>query len=108
MKVTKVKQNFSSPEPLGLPMLRCRSLSVIHQPFSKVFAPETAWPIKAKFPIEPPCVGGTKFCSRHLDHMTKIATTPIYGKKTFQTSSKEPVDRFARNLVCNIGNLGLS
>ena len=29
---------------------------------------------------EPPWVGGTKFCSRHLGHMTKMAATPIYGK----------------------------
>ena len=26
------------------------------------------------------CVGGTKVCSRDLDHMTKMAATPIYGK----------------------------
>ena len=30
---------------------------------------------------EPPWVGGTIFCSRHLGHMTKMAATPIYGKK---------------------------
>ena len=41
---------------------------------------ETAWPIKAKFYVEPPWVGGTKYCSRHLGHMTKMAATPIYGK----------------------------
>ena len=28
-----------------------------------------------------PWVGGTKFCSRHLGHMTKMAAMPIYGKK---------------------------
>ena len=46
---------------------------------SKIFS-ETAGPIKAKFYVEPPWVGGTIFCSRHLGHMTKIAATPIYGK----------------------------
>ena len=30
----------------------------------------TAHPIKAKFYVEPPWVGGTKLCSRHLGHMT--------------------------------------
>ena len=30
--------------------------------------------------VEPPWVGGTKFCLRHLGHMTKMAATPIYGK----------------------------
>ena len=34
---------------------------------------------KAKFYVGPPLVGGTKVCSRHLGHMTKMAATPIYG-----------------------------
>ena len=42
---------------------------------------ETSGPIKAKFIVEPPWVGGTKVCSRHLGHMTKMAVMPIYGKK---------------------------
>ena len=41
---------------------------------------ETALPIKAKFYVEPPWVGGGIFCSRHLGHMTKMATTPINGR----------------------------
>ena len=44
---------------------------------------QTVWPIKAKFYVKPPWVGGTKVCSRHLGHMT---ATPIYGinpSKTF-------------------------
>ena len=49
---------------------------------SKIFFSKTAWQIKAKFYVEPPCVGGTKVCSRHLGHMTKMAATPIYVKKT--------------------------
>ena len=44
--------------------------------FSSIFFSKTAWLIKAKFYVEPPWLGGTKFCSRHLGHMT----TPIYGK----------------------------
>ena len=47
---------------------------------SNIFFSETAWPIKTKFYVEPPWVGGTKVCSRHLGHMTKMAATPIYGK----------------------------
>ena len=31
--------------------------------FSKILS-ETAWPIKLKFYVEPPWVGGTKVCSR--------------------------------------------
>ena len=45
---------------------------------SKIFFSETALPIKAKFYVEPPWLGGTIFCSRHLGHMTKMAATPIY------------------------------
>ena len=47
---------------------------------SNIFFSETAGPIKAKFYLEPPWVGGTKVCSRHLGHMTKMAAMPIYGK----------------------------
>ena len=47
---------------------------------SNIFFSETTGPIKAKFYVEPPLVGGTIFCSRHLGHMIKMAATPIYGK----------------------------
>ena len=47
---------------------------------SNIFFSETAGPIKAKFYVEPPWVGGTIFCSLHLGHMTKMAAMPIYGK----------------------------
>ena len=46
----------------------------------KIFFSKTAWPIKAKFYVEPPWVGGTKVCPQHLGHMTKMAATPIYDK----------------------------
>ena len=48
--------------------------------FSNIFCSKTAWPIKAKFYVESSWVGGTKVCSRHLGHMTKMAVKPIYGK----------------------------
>ena len=54
---------------------------VVRSQFSNIFSFETAQPIKAKFYMEPPWVGGTKFCTRHLDHMTKMTATFIYGKK---------------------------
>ena len=49
-------------------------------PFSNVFSSETAWPIKAKFYVEPPWEGGTNVCINGPGHMTKMATMPIYGK----------------------------
>ena len=48
--------------------------------FSNFFFLETAWPIEAKFYVEPPWDGGTKIWSNGLDHMAKMATMPIYGK----------------------------
>ena len=56
------------------------SVVVVRSQCSNIIFSETAWPIKAKFYVEPPWVGGTIFCSRHLDHMTKMASTPIYGQ----------------------------
>ena len=82
---------FSSPEPLGsqgelivYPSSRRPSVhrpSVICPPFSKIFSSETAWPIKAKFYVEPPLEGGTKVYINGPSHMTKMAAMPIYGKK---------------------------
>ena len=50
--------------------------------FSNIFSSETAWPIKAKFCVEPPWEGGTKVCINGPGHMTKMAAMPIYGKKS--------------------------
>ena len=71
------------------PSVRRPSLTI-----SNFFFSETAWPIKAKFYVEPPWVGGTKVCSRHLSHMTKMAATPIYGKnpsKIFFSRTGRPI-----------------
>ena len=64
----------------------------------------TACPIKAKFYVKPLWIGGTKVCSRHPGHMTKMAATPIYGKNPSKPSSLELAGRFPRNLVCSIGD----
>ena len=48
--------------------------------FSKIFSSETAWPIKAKFYVEPPWEGGTKVYINGPGHMNKMAAMPIYGK----------------------------
>ena len=41
---------------------------------SNFFSSETAWPIKAKFYVEPPWEGGTKVYINDPGHMTKMAT----------------------------------
>ena len=38
--------------------------------------------------VESPWVGGTKVCSQHLGHMTKMAATPIYGKNPSKIFSR--------------------
>ena len=68
--------------------------SSVCPPFSKIFFSETAWPIKAKFYVEPPCEGGTKVYVNGPGHMTKMAATPIYGKnpsKIFFSGTGGPI-----------------
>ena len=55
---------------------------------------ETAWPIEAKFYVEPPWDGGTKVWSNGLYHMTKLAAMPIYDKnlkKIIFSGTKRPM-----------------
>ena len=54
---------------------------------SNIFS-ETAWPIKAKFHVEPLWEWGTKVYINGPVHMTKKATTPIYGKKNLLQNQK--------------------
>ena len=80
-----------------IPMVRGpsgRRPSSVRPQCSKIFFSETPGLIKAKFYVEPPWVGGTIFCSRHLGHMTKMAATPIYGKnplKIFFSRTSRPI-----------------
>ena len=92
----KIQLIFSSPEPKAhwwayrIPMdpASVRPSSVgVRRPsstFSNIFFSETAWPIKAKFYVEPPWEGGTKVYINGPGHMTKMAAMPIYGKKPFK------------------------
>ena len=64
-------------------MLQCPS-NIRPVTISNISQP--AWPIKAKFCVEPPWVGGTKVCC-HI-HMTKMATTLIYGKNPSKIFSR--------------------
>ena len=61
---------------------------------SNIFFSQSACPIRPKFYVEPLWVGGTKVCSRHLGHMTKMAATLIYGKnlsKSFFSRTGGPI-----------------
>ena len=55
--------------------------------FSKIFS-ETAWPIKAKFYVQHPWVGGTKVCVFYLDRIRTLVllwqlevSIDLYGEK---------------------------
>ena len=67
--------------------------------FSNIFSTETAWPIKAKFYVEPPWEGGTKFYINGPGHMTKMAAMPIYGKNP----SKIFFSRNGRQIFTKLG-----
>ena len=47
---------------------------------SKDFSSETTGPFVTKFHIQPSGPLEKKTCSNGLDHMTKMAAMPIYGK----------------------------
>ena len=66
-----------------------RRPSVVRSQF-QTSSPETAWPIKAKFYVEPPWEGGTKVYINGPGHMTKMAAMPINGKNLKKSSSPEP------------------
>ena len=51
---------------------------------SNIFSSENAWPIKAKFYVEPPWEGGTKVYINGPGDMTKMAAMPLNGKKPFK------------------------
>ena len=66
------------------------SSSVRPSTISNVFSSETAWPITAKFYVEPPWEGGTKVYINGHGHMTKMSAMPIYGKNLKKSSTLEP------------------
>ena len=48
--------------------------------FANFFTLQTAKSIEAKFHVEPPWDGGTKFCSNGPGHMTNMAAIPYMVK----------------------------
>ena len=91
-------------------MAMIRRLSVVcpSSTISKMFFSETAWPIKVKFYVEHPWVGGTEVWSQDPGHMTKWPPHPYMVKTLKKSSSPEPVGRFPQNLVCSIGDFNQS
>ena len=54
---------------------------------------QTICPIELKFHMKTFYDKITYMYSKHLGHMTKMATTPIYGKNPLKSSSPEPGGR---------------
>ena len=75
-----------TPEPKAHRWAYSIPWSVVCPQCLNILLSETAVQIKAKFYVEPPWVGGMKFCSQHLGHLTKMATTTIYGKNPSKIS----------------------
>ena len=103
-----MKKVFSSPEPSGsqgeLIVYSCFGVcpsSVCPFTISNIFSSKTAWPIKAKFYLEPPWEGGTKVSVNGPGHMTKMAAMPIYGKNP----SKIFFSRIGRPVILKLGML---
>ena len=61
--------------------------------FSKDFSSENTSPISIKFHMQPLDGGGKKVYIFRPGHMTKMAATPIYGKKLKKSSSPETLSR---------------
>ena len=88
---------FSSPETsdsqgelIVYPCSGVRMSYVVRLSTISNISSETAWPIKAKFYVEPPWEGGTKVYINGPGHRTKMVAMPIYGKNLKKSSSPEP------------------
>ena len=84
-KMSNLVKLVSSPEPkahrrvIGYPWSGVRQSSVRPYTISNIFFSETAWPIKAKFYVEPPWERGTKAYINGPVYITKMAAMPIFG-----------------------------
>ena len=84
-----------------------------------IVSSETSRPFELKFHMKTPYDRLAKIYTNCTGHMTKMATTPIYGKNSLNvffsgtkrpmakmSSSLEPKGQWPWDLVCSIGNLG--
>ena len=79
---------FSSPEPSGSKCelivypytMASGSVGVVCSQCSNICSSDTAWPMKAKFHVEPVWEGGTKVYISGPGHMTKMTAMTIYDK----------------------------
>ena len=67
---------------------------------------QTIGPIELKFQVKTSYDKLAKIYAKYFGHMTKMATTPIYGWNHLKSSSLEPEGRWPWDLVCSIGDVG--
>ena len=90
LRISKIIWRFMSAKGHSLTFVQDHWVSTISNNFSET------WLIEAKFHVEPPWNGGTKFWSNGPGHVTKMAAMPIqvtwprwppcpYMVKTFKT-----------------------
>ena len=76
------------------------------QQTKNVVSSETTGPFELKFHMKTPYDRLAKIYTKCTGHMTKMATTPIYGKNSLISSSLEPKGQRPWDLVCSIGDVG--
>ena len=67
---------------------------VVHQYIKNIVFSQTIGPIELKFHVKTPYDKSTNFYTKYVGHMTKMATTPIYGKnllKIFFSRTRRPL-----------------
>ena len=74
----------------------------IHQ---NIVSTETTGPFQLKFHIKTTYDKLAKIYTKCTGHMTKMATTPIYGKNLLNVFSGTKMPK-ALDLVCRIGDVG--
>ena len=92
---------FSLPEPScsqgELIVYPCSGVLCHHcchcQQCFNIISSKTAWPVKAKFYMEPPWEERTKVYINSLGHMTKMAAMPIFGKNFFSRTGSSMILR---------------
>ena len=71
-----------------------------------IVSSETTRPFELKFHMRTPYDRLAKIYTNCTGHMTKMATTPIYGKTLYMFSSLEAEGQWPWDLVCSIGDVG--
>ena len=67
---------------------------VVQSIYLSIVYSQTIGPIELKFHVKTPYDMSAKICTKYFGHMTKMATTPIYGKnplKIFNSRTRRPV-----------------